>query len=186
MSDFTLIYGCMFSGKTTRLIELYNNSTCLDGEKLAVKPLLDQRYSPTKINSHGGLFLPGHRISKADELFPICSDNVKEVYIDEVQFLGNNVHSVILGLMIQGIKVVSSGLDLDYLGQPFGPMPALIKIAREKIQLSAKCHVCGAPAQYTYRNVSSDELILVGHTDMYEARCRQHWEEGMGRPLPHV
>lgn len=174
----------MFSGKTTRLIELYNHSQVLDSEKIAVKPLIDQRYAASKISAHSGLILPGHRISRAEELYPLCTDQIKEVYIDEVQFLGNQTNSVIIGLLMQGIKVTASGLDLDYLGQPFGPMPALMKLAREKIKLSAKCSVCGGSAHYTYRNVSNNELILIGHSDMYEARCREHWEEGMGQTLP--
>ena len=184
MSDFTLIYGSMFSGKTTRLIEYYNHSPLSEVEKVAVKPMLDNRYVAHRISSHGGLQLPGHRISKAEELYPICNDQIKEVYIDEVQFLGSTIPDVVLGLLIQGIKVVASGLDRDYLGRPFGEMPRLMKMANNRIQLQAKCHVCGKAAHYTYRHSSSDELVLVGHTDMYESRCKIHWEEGMGHSLP--
>jgi thymidine kinase len=186
MSDFTLIYGSMFSGKTTRLIEVYNLSEVTDNEKLAVKPLMDNRYVAHKISSHGGLQLPGHRISKAEELYPLCNDQIKEVYIDEVQFLGKSIPDVILGLLIQGVKVVASGLDLDYLGRPFGEMPRLLRMAKQKIQLQARCHVCGKAAFYTFRQSSSEELILVGHTDMYESRCKTHWEEGMGQSLPEL
>lgn len=176
----------MFSGKTTRLIEYYNNSTAEDHQKLAIKPLIDNRYMAQKISSHGGLHLPGHRISKAEELYPLCQDYVREVYIDEVQFLGKSVPDVILGLLIQGIRVVASGLDLDYLGRPFGEMPRLHKMANTRLRLQAKCHVCGGAAFYTYRNAPADDLILIGHTDIYEARCKQHWEEGMNQPLPEL
>lgn len=184
MSDFTLIHGCMFSGKTTRLIEFYNSSEVAPHEKIAVKPLLDNRYAAHRISSHGGLQLPGHRISKAEELYPLCHDQVKEAYIDEVQFLGKTAPDVILGLLIQGIRVVASGLDLDYLGRPFGEMPRLFRMANHRIRLQARCHICGKAAFYTYRTAGGEELIQVGHADMYQARCREHWEEGMGSSLP--
>ncbi|NBP06526.1 MAG: thymidine kinase, partial [Bacteroidetes bacterium] len=77
----------MFSGKTTRLIEEYNQSPLSETEKIAIKPLLDNRYAAHRISSHGGLQLPGHRVSKAEEIYPICTDAIKEVYIDEIQFL---------------------------------------------------------------------------------------------------
>lgn len=184
MSDFTIIYGSMFSGKTTRLIEEYNQSPLSDTEKIAIKPLLDNRYAAHRISSHGGLQLPGHRVSKAEEIYPICNDSIKEVYIDEIQFLGKSIPDVVLGILMQGIKVVASGLDRDYLGRPFGEMPRLMRMANQKIQLQAKCFVCGKASHYTYRTSGGDDLVLVGHTDMYESRCKIHWEEGMGQPLP--
>lgn len=183
MSDFTIIYGCMFSGKTTKLIELYNDSNCAPNEKIAVKPLIDNRYLANNINSHDGASLNGHRISKPEELFPLLSDQIIEVYIDEVQFLGKNIYDIILGLMIQGIKVVASGLDMDYLGRPFGDMPRLIQLSRNRIHLHAKCKVCREKAEYTYRIVENDSLMLVGHSNIYEARCKTHWEEGMKRAI---
>ena len=88
MREFTLIHGCMFAGKTTKLIGLYNESPFLNDEKLAVKPLLDQRYQASKINSHGGLQMLAHRISKAEEIYPMLTETTREVYIDEVQFMG--------------------------------------------------------------------------------------------------
>jgi thymidine kinase len=170
MSDFTLIYGCMFSGKTTRMIELYNESEVEYGEKIAVKPLIDTRYDSHRINSHNGLQLPGHRISKAEEIFPLCHDQIKEVFIDEIQFFGKNITDTIIGLTIQGIKVVAAGLDLDFEGNSFGEMQRLIQIANTKIRLEAKCNVCGKGATRTFRKGES--------TEIYEARCLEHWEEG--------
>lgn len=178
MKDFTLIYGCMFSGKTTRLIELYLASEAENSAKLAVKPRIDNRYVAHNINSHEGLQITGQRISKPEELYPLCDDSIKEVYIDEVQFLGPMIYDVILGLMLQGIRVTASGLDKDYLGRDFGPMPALMSLAGKKIALSASCAVCGKPAHYTYRTIKSDDLILVAHSDIYEARCLEHWQQG--------
>ncbi|MCC7298449.1 MAG: thymidine kinase [Bacteroidia bacterium] len=183
MRDFTLIFGCMFSGKTTRLIELYNYSECITSEKIAVKPLMDNRYVAHHIHSHTGLQLPGHRISKPEELYPLISSEVKEVFIDEIQFLGSNITGVVLDLTLQGIRVVAAGLDKDFKDLDFGPMPELKKWANNHIKLTAKCQVCGKTADKTYRNSDSDSQILIGHADIYEARCETHWNEGMNGRL---
>ena len=96
-----------------------------------------------------------------------------------MQFMGQPVYAIILGLMIHDIRVVASGLDLDFLGRPFGDMPRIISLARNKIQLYAKCKICGKQANHTLRMVTDDNLMLVGHSDIYQARCKTHWEEGM-------
>ncbi|MBL7812729.1 MAG: thymidine kinase [Bacteroidetes bacterium] len=184
MGDFTLIYGCMFSGKTTKMIELYHQSGVEFHEKIAIKPLLDNRYSPDKINAHSGLQMPGHRITRAEELFPLAGEGIKEVYIDEVQFFQKNIADTIIGLTMQGIHVFAAGLDTDYLGNPFGEFPRLYRMANTRIRLEARCQVCGKPARYTYRTTASDAIIAVGHADMYEARCGAHWAEGTGLPEP--
>lgn len=169
----------MFSGKTTRLIQEYSFSEFEDHEKLAVKPLLDNRYQAHKISAHSGIQLHGHRIGKAEELYPILTPEIKEIYIDEVQFFGPNINQVISDLNFQGIRVVAAGLDRDYMGRDFGPMPQLKKQAGNVLELKAKCAVCGNAANNTYRTSDSEQLLLIGHSDSYEARCREHWEEGM-------
>lgn len=180
MRDFTLIFGCMFSGKTTRLIEHFHNSQVDQWEKIAVKPLIDNRYVAGSIHTHSGLQLPGHRISKAEEIHPLTSGGIKEVYIDEIQFFGSNIAGVVLDLTLQGIKVVAAGLDMDYRHEIFGPMGDLKKWASQTEKLYAKCNVCGKQADRTYRKPSDNESqILVGHADLYEARCESHWLEGM-------
>ena len=178
MRDFTLIFGCMFAGKTTRLIGLYNESQIDINEKLAIKPLIDNRYSAHSINSHGGLSLMGHRIAKAEEIYPLVNPNIKEVYIDEIQFLGPMIVTVIGELLGNNIKVIAAGLDKDYLNNDFGPMPILKKLANNHIQVSAKCKVCNQKADYTFRNIDSNELIVIGHNDIYEPRCLEHWKKG--------
>ena len=177
MRDFTLIFGCMFAGKTTRLIGLYNESQIDINEKLAVKPLIDNRYSAHAIHSHGGLSLIAHRIVKAEEIYPLIQSNIKEVYIDEVQFLGPTIVNVIGKLLNNNIKVIAAGLDKDYQNNDFGPMPILKKLALTQIQVSAKCKVCNQKADYTFRNIESDELILIGHNNIYEPRCFEHWSK---------
>lgn len=183
MGEFIIVYGCMFSGKTTRLIEYYNNSSLPADEKLAVKPLIDNRYIANKIHSHSGIQLPGHRISKADEIQPLLSDNIKEIYIDEIQFLGKEIYDIVLGLKLNGYRVIASGLDKDYMGQDFGEMPRLIKLANSREELTANCSVCGKAATMTYRVSDSTDLILIGHGNDYEARCKAHWDEGMSSRL---
>jgi len=179
MRDFTLIFGCMFAGKTTHLIGFYNDSPLDINEKLVVKPLIDNRYSEGKVSSHTGLQMTGHRISKAEEIFPLITPQIKEVYIDEVQFLGPYIIEVIGEMMMNGIKVIAAGLDKDYMNRDFGPMKSLKKLATEKVELSAKCHVCQKSAFYTYRTSLTNELVVVGHNNSYEARCKEHWEQGM-------
>lgn len=169
----------MFSGKTTKLIDMFLSSEVENAAKIAVKPKIDNRYVAHNINSHEGLQITGHRISKPEELYPLCDESIQEVYIDEVQFLGNGIYDVILGLLMQGTRVIASGLDKDYLGRDFGPMPSLMAIANKKIKLEAICAVCGKPASYTYRTVKSDDLILVAHSDIYQARCLEHWQSGV-------
>ena len=169
----------MFAGKTTRLIGLYNESTIDINERIVVKPLLDNRYNANNINSHGGLQILGHRISKAEELFPLIQNYTKECYIDEVQFFSPYIIEVIGELMMDGIKVIASGLDKDYLNRDFGSMRALKKLATQHIELAAKCAVCQKEAYYTYRTIDSEDLVLVGHNDTYQARCELHWNEGM-------
>ena len=169
----------MFAGKTTQLIGLYNESMCLSEEKLAVKPLLDKRYNATTINTHSGIQMLAHRISKAEEIYPLINEFTKEIYIDEVQFFGPFIVEVIGELMMNQIKIMAAGLDKDYKARDFGPMAALKKLATQKIELKAKCYVCNGNATFTYRKPGNDNLLLVGHTDIYEARCAEHWLEGM-------
>jgi len=177
MRDFTLIFGCMFAGKTTRLIGLYNESQIDINEKLAVKPLIDNRYSAQSIHSHGGLSLIAHRIGKAEEIYPLINQTIKEVYIDEIQFMGPMIVEVIGELLSNNFKVVAAGLDKDYQNNDFGPMPILKKLATSHIQVSAKCQVCNQKADYTFRNIESNELIVIGHKNIYEPRCLEHWQK---------
>lgn len=179
MREFTLIHGCMFAGKTTKLIELYNESNCLSDEKLVIKPLLDQRYNASKINSHGGLQMLAHRVSKAEEIYPLLTDITKEVYIDEVQFMGPYVIEVIGEIMMNQVRVIAAGLDKDYMARDFGPMASLKKLATHRIEVNANCHICQKPANHTYREAGNDNLVVVGHADIYQARCHTHWTQGM-------
>lgn len=169
----------MFSGKTTRLIEMYANSPSEENNKLAVKPLLDNRYHASKINTHSGLNMQGHRISKPEEIYPLLNSEVQEIYFDEIQFFSAGICNIISDLNFQGIKVVAAGLNKDFLGNDFGPFPTLLKMATDKIELNAKCEVCGLAANRTFRKSGNTDLLLIAGKDIYQARCEQHWEEGM-------
>lgn len=176
MRDFTLIFGCMFSGKTTKLLELYYNSEATASEKIAIKPLVDNRYNPKHINTHTGVQLPGHRVNKPEEITTLVGEEITEVYLDEVQFFSDAIYNVILDLTIQGKKVVAAGLDIDFMGRNFGAMEKLQKLATNPIQLYAKCTVCQLPATHTARKTEDTEIIITGSSDIYEARCRAHWQ----------
>ncbi len=169
----------MFAGKTTRLIEMFNYSSFLDAEKLSIKPLMDNRYQAEKINTHSGLQIPGHRISKPEEIYPLLGEAIKEVYMDEIQFFSENMITIISELNYRGIKVVAAGLDKDYLGRDFGIFPLLVKMATERIELKAKCEICGNVAAYTHRKVDSNELLLIAGKEIYTARCQTHWLAGL-------
>lgn len=165
----------MFSGKTTKLIELFHHSEYQEHEKIAVKPLIDDRYTAHKINSHGGLQMLGHRLGKSEEINTLITTDTKIVFFDEIQFFDSNIDKVIRDLIWQEIDVIAAGLDKDYLNRDFGKMPELKSMARNQIQLYAKCSVCAGKASYTYRTLNNEDLILVGHKDAYEARCEMHY-----------
>src|SRR5688572_29177188 len=98
MRDFTLIFGCMYSGKTTRLIEMHTYSDALDNAKLSAKPLLDNRYAAVKINAHTGLQMQAHRIAKPEEIYPLLMPETTEVYLDEIQFFSVGIKDIIVDL----------------------------------------------------------------------------------------
>lgn len=161
----------MFAGKTTRLIEEYNQSEFEEHQKLVIKPLLDNRYNKSTLSSHNGLSLPGNRISKPEEINILMNNDIKEVFIDEIQFFSNSIVNMVNFLLIDEISVYASGIDKDFKNLDFGSMPQLIRMAQQKIKLFAKCSICGNKATHTYRTIKNEETILIGHLDMYEARC---------------
>jgi thymidine kinase len=178
MSDFTLIYGCMFAGKSTRLIEAYQEVQYDPSQKIVVKPLLDNRYNARGVSTHSGMSIPAQRVMKPEEISGLTSELTKAVFIDEIQFFNVEILSTVNYLLTLGIDVYGAGLDRDYLGRDFGHMPALKALARNKIQVFARCQVCGSKADRTFRVIDSADLILVGHSNVYESRCQICWEKG--------
>ena len=152
---------------------------------MAFKPSLDNRYSETTIVSHDGRSVPCVVIPVDSCLHHVadCIDksdrNIKVVAFEECQFFPSEIINICRSLASYGKRVIVAGLDKDYLSRPFSPMSELIIEADYVTKLSAVCVKCGNPASFTYRTDSSDELILVGTKDSYEARCRSCYCEGM-------
>lgn len=167
-----VIAGCMFSGKTEELIRRLKRAQIAKQKVKIFKPLIDSRYSQYHIVSHSEQSLPSFVIKDAKELLEQCSD-AQVIGIDEAQFFDNNLVDVCNELADQGRRVIVAGLDQDYRGVPFDPMPQLLAIAEYITKTLAICVACGNPADKTQRKIQSDERVLVGAADSYEARCRK-------------
>ena len=184
MGWIEVVCGPMFSGKSEELIRRLRRAE-LERKRVQIfKPVIDNRYSTNGIVSHSGLEIPSDPVADADEIVRKVNLLTEVVGIDEAQFLGPGLVGVCQSLAQAGKRVVVSGLDMDYLGRPFEPMPTLLTVAEEITKLLAICIRCGNPAVHTQRLVHSDELIVVGAKGMYEARCRRCFEpEVASRPL---
>lgn len=169
-----VIAGCMFSGKTEELIRRVNRARIARQKVQVFKPSIDNRYSKTDVASHSDVRCQSTPIHKISELIPLVDDDTRVVGIDEAQFFDEAILSVSERLAKRGIRVVCAGLDLDFRGQPFGPMPQLLAVAEHVVKLTAVCTVCGNPATRTQRLTEVEEQVVVGAKDSYEARCREH------------
>lgn len=167
-----VVAGCMFSGKTEELIRRLRRAKIAKQEVLIFKPEIDKRYSETEIVSHSEQALPSIMVDDAEKILAL-SKEAQVVGIDEAQFFDNNLVEVCNKLADNGKRVIVAGLDQDYRGIPFEPMPNLLAIAEYITKTLAICVKCGNPADKTQRIVSSGERVLVGATDQYEARCRR-------------
>lgn len=168
-----VICGSMFSGKTEELIRRIRRAEIARQRVIVFKPKIDDRYSEFEIVSHNEQSYPSVVVDDASEI-PEKSFDVEVIGIDEAQFFDNNLIEICQNLADSGRRVIVAGLDQDYRALPFEPMPQLLSIAEYITKTLAVCVVCGAPANRTQRNSDSDNKILVGATDHYEARCRLH------------
>ena len=175
-----VICGSMFSGKSEELIRRLRRAEIAGQRVLVVKPALDVRYESDKVCSHDGRAWEAHCVQRADEV--LLTPGVEEadvVAIDEAQFMDDELPHVIGFLADRGKRVIVAGLDQDFRGMPFGPMPEVLAVAEFVDKLQAICSVCGAPASRTQRLVDGrpafehDPLIKVGAAESYEARCRR-------------
>ena len=183
MGWIEVIVGPMFSGKSEELIRRLRRAEIARKKVQIFKPNIDNRYSKNGIVSHSGLEIQSDPVKDADEIVGRINILTEVVGIDEGQFLGESLILVCQKLAEAGKRVIVSGLDMDYLGRPFEPMPRLLTLAEEITKLLAICIRCGNPAVHTQRLVHSDELIVVGAKGMYEARCRRCFEpEVASRP----
>jgi len=137
---------------------------------------MDQRYDETSIVSHSQQSLPGLAVTRVADILERVDDRTELIAIDEGQFFGPDIVEVTNRLANQGRRVIVAGLDLDYRGQPFGPMPQLICNAEYVTKQLAICMVCGDPANFTQRLTAAEDQIVVGAAETYEARCRRHFE----------
>lgn len=182
-----VISGCMFAGKTEELIRRIKVLEFAKKNVLVFKPALDNRYSDTKVVSHGGSAVDSIVVENAVAILDYVREDTDVVAIDEVQFFDKDIMLVCDYLAKKGVRVMAAGLDTDFRAEPFGVMPQLITDAEFVTKLTAVCMKCGAPATRTQRLVNGkpasyhDAIILVGASESYEARCR-HCHEVLDKP----
>jgi thymidine kinase len=170
-----VIAGCMFSGKTEELIRRIRRAQIAKQQVAIFKPKVDTRYSSDHIVSHSEARLLSTVVERSSEILQIAKD-AQVVGIDEGQFFDMGIVEVAEQLANQGKRVIIAGLDQDYRGKPFEPMPQLLAVAEYITKTLAICMVCGNPADRTQRTTASNERVLVGAKDSYEARCRRCFE----------
>lgn len=184
-----VICGSMFSGKTEELIRRVRRAVIARQRVQVFKPKLDNRYAASQVASHDGLQYQAEVIEGASEILERLRPDTTVVAIDEAQFFDWQVADVARLLADRGLRVIITGLDLDFRGEPFGPMPLLMAEAEVVDKLHAICVRCGAPASRTQRLINgqpahyTDPVILVGASEVYEARCRE-CHQVPGRPDP--
>ncbi|RJP52502.1 MAG: thymidine kinase [Anaerolineaceae bacterium] len=177
-----VICGSMFSGKTDELIRRLVRATIAKQKVQVFKPAIDVRYAVEKVTSHAGANYDAIPVEKAADIRTKLDADTTVVAIDEAQFMDAEVVSIARELADKGIRVLVAGLDQDFRGEPFGPMPALMSLAEHVEKLHAICMVCGDEASRTQRLVNGkpacydDPVVIVGASEMYEARCRRHHE----------
>lgn len=180
--ELVVFCGPMFSGKSNQLIRELKRAPHARYKVVAFKPEVDNRRGANTINSEDGGSFPATPVKHSSEISDLVTSDVDIVGIDEAQFLDVGIIDVCLELVARGKKVIVAGLDKNFKGEPFGPM-ALLKQEAEEVQtFQAYCHKCGNPASFTQRIVNgkpadySDPIVVVGATELYEARCRKHHE----------
>lgn len=171
-----VICGPMFSGKSEELIRRITRSRIARIPVQAFKPALDTRFADAEVVSHSSLSISAEPVPDSFTLLRQIEDATEVVGIDEGQFFDDRIIEVTERLAKAGKQVIVAGLDLDYLGRPFEPIPALCTRSEYVTKMLAVCHRCGAPAAFTQRIIKSDDLVVLGATDAYEARCRQHYD----------
>jgi thymidine kinase len=169
----------MFSGKSEELMRRLRRAMIARKRVQVFKPAIDQRYSSDEIVSHNDLRMKSQVIQQASEILPLVDPRTEVVGVDEANFFGPDLVEIATELADGGKQVMIAGLDTDYMGRPFPPMPDLLSLAESITKTLAICMRCGNPAKHTQRLVESNDLIVVGAGGMYEARCRRCFEPGM-------
>lgn len=172
-----MICGCMFSGKTEELIRRLRRATIADLKVEIFKPKVDTRYAETSIVSHDTTALLATPVDDSSRLLDISAET-SVIGVDEAQFFDDGLPGVCQELALRGIRVVVAGLDMDFRGIPFGPIPAMLAIAEYVTKVHAICVHCGNLATHSYRLAQGDEVILLGEKEKYEPRCRSCYNMG--------
>lgn len=167
-----VITGCMFSGKTEEMIRRLRRAEIAKQKIKIFKPKIDNRYSNSSIVSHNDQSLPSILISDINEVRKLSGD-AQVIAIDEAQFFSADIVQICNELALKGKRVIIAGLDQDYRGVPFEPVPQLLAIAEYITKQLAICVVCGNPADKTQRKITESERVIVGAANIYEARCRR-------------
>jgi thymidine kinase len=173
-----VICGSMFSGKTEELIRRLRRAQFANQKTEIFKPLLDTRYNETAIVSHNANSIPSTPVEHASNIL-LYASQVEVIGIDEAQFFDEELISVAQQLAARGGRVIIAGLDMDYLGKPFGPIPQLLSVAEYVTKVNAICMQCGDLASHSYRTSASDSKVLLGEKESYEPRCRHCFTVGM-------
>jgi len=171
-----VICGSMFSGKTEELIRRMKRAQFANQKVEIYKPCIDVRYSDDQVVSHDAHSIPSTPIDSPASMLLLSSD-VEVVGIDEAQFFDDTIVEVVQTLANRGVRVIIAGLDTDYMGKPFGPMPALMAVAEDVQKVHAICMKCGSPANHSHRLSESDQLVVLGEKDIYEPLCRHCFNE---------
>jgi thymidine kinase len=177
-----VICGSMFSGKTDELIRRLRRAVIARQKVQVFKPAIDMRYAVEKVTSHAGTDFAAIPVERAADIPSKLEKDATVIAIDEAQFFNDDIIQVVEQLAADNKRVIVGGLDTDFRGEPFGPMPILMARAEHVDKLQAICMVCGEPASRTQRLVNGkpakydDPVVIVGAAEMYEARCRQHHE----------
>lgn len=175
-----VICGSMFSGKSEELIRRVRRAQFAKQRIAVFKPKIDNRYSEEAVVSHNGTTVIAYPIQEPSEMWDYISDEYDVIAIDEAQFFGHDIIEAVQKLADHGYRVILAGLDQDFKGVPFGPMPFLMAIAEQVTKLQAVCSECGSPASRTQRLINGEPakadnpVILVGASEAYEPRCRHH------------
>lgn len=180
VGSIEVVCGSMFSGKTDELIRRLRRATIANQKVQVFKPTIDVRYAVEKVTSHAGSEYDATPVNQAREILDRLDPDTTVVGVDEAQFFDEEIVPLVSGLAAKGIRVIVAGLDTDFRAEPFGYMPVLMAVAEKVDKLQAICMVCGEPASRTQRFVNGkpanfdDPVVIVGASEMYEARCRKH------------
>lgn len=166
-----VICGSMFSGKTEELIRRLKRAQYARLHVEIFKPAVDKRYDDHLVVSHDSNSIPSTPVDHSSSIL-LLSQDTQVVGIDEAQFFDEGLTEVCVKLANKGIRVIVAGLDMDFMAQPFGPIPNIMAIAEHVTKVHAVCMQCGAPANYSFRTSSDTKTVLLGEKDAYEARCR--------------